>query len=420
MDVFHKLYSQPYSFWLDSCGLRRYSFAGADPFVVIKAQNNKIEVIQGSTHRILTGNIFSILASALNEFKTTQQSIPFPFQGGAVGYFGYELKNHLEELPKKNAAQPILPDAVFGLYDTIFAYDHKTNKGYILASGFPEKNNKKKKQRAQERINQFHNLIKSTAPLFLPLHSSSALYRRIESNFTKDAYMNAIKHAQQYISSGDIYQVNLSQRLLINFNENPLLFYSNLRRINPAPFGAFINYGNFQVISNSPERLLKVKDDIAETSPIKGTRPRGRNLQRDRLLMKELKTSHKELAEHIMIVDLERSDLGKICEYGTIKVWPFQKICTYSTLHHMVSTIRGRIRDEAHPVDCLKSIFPGMDMSMAIRTAIVKDSCLYLNVGGGIVADSNPEEEYEETILKASAFFKARGIKNQSYMLIKG
>lgn len=445
-DVFRKLYSQPYSFWLDNCGLSRYSFAGADPFVIIKAQNNKVEIIQDSNYRIVTGNVFSILTSLLNKFKTIHHEPPcFPFQGGAVGYFGYDLKNQIERLPKKKTVPPILPDSIFGLYDTIFVYDHKTNKGYVVSSGLAEKGNKQKRLRGKKRIGQFLDSIKSPVSLSAPLfHSSAPDMRKIKSNFTKDAYINAIKQVQRYIASGDIYQANLSQRLTIDFKGDPLSFYSRLRRINPAQFGTFLNYGDFQIISNSPERLLKIYDDVAETGPIKGTKPRGKNPEDDKIFIKELKTSHKELAEHIMIVDLERNDLGKICKYGSIKVKPLQKVHTYETLHHMVSTVRGKVRENISPVDCLKSCFPGgsvtgapkirameiieeleptprgiytgaigyidfsgnMDMSMAIRTGVIKDKQLYLSVGGGIVADSKPEEEYKETMLKASAFLK--------------
>lgn len=477
IDVFHKLCSKPYGFWLDSCGLSRYSFAGTDPFILIKARNNKVEIIQDSTCRIITGNIFSTLTSLLNEFNPSPPlfskrektgGFRFPFQGGAVGYFGYELKDQLEQFPRKRAAKPKIPDCILGLYDTIFVYDHKINKGYVIASNFPKKDNRMKKLMAKQKMTQFLDIInqpqvgwalsakKHTDKMAGKAHSATIALCNpplpllakdgiIKSNFAKKDYINTIKRAQRYIASGDIYQANLSQRLTIEFRGNPLLLYSNLRTISPSQFGAFLNYGDFQVISNSPERLLKVNNDIAETSPIKGTRPRGKNLKEDRLLIKELKKSRKELAEHIMIVDLERNDLGKICEFGSVKAQTLQKIYTYPTLHHMVSTIKGKLRDKMDPVDYIRSLFPGgsvtgapkirameiieeleptprgiytgaigyidfcgnMDLSMAIRTAILKDKKIYLHVGGGIVADSNPEQEYEETMLKANAFFKA-------------
>ncbi len=448
MDAFCRLYSEPYPFLLDSCGLSRYSFAGANPFVLIKAQNNKVEVTKGSVHRITTDDIFSVINTTLNEFKVTETNLKsapvkhIPFQGGAVGYLGYELKNQLEQLPKKHDAEINIPDAILGLYDTIFAYDHKINKGYVFASGLPEKDNRMKKLLAKKRMKQFLGIINQPSR---PLLAKGGREGFIKSNFTKDGYMNAIKRVQRYIASGDIYQANISQRLAVGFHEDPLAFYSRLRKINPARFGAFFNYGDFQIMSNSPERLLNVNNGIAETSPIKGTRPRGKNPQTDAAFINELKMSGKELSEHIMIVDLERNDLGKICDYGSIKVRPLQKVYTYATLHHMVSTVKGKIRDNTGRADCIKALFPGgsvtgapkirameiideieptprgiytgaigyidfcgnMDLSMAIRTAVLKDKSLYLNVGGGIVADSNPEAEYEETMLKAKAFLIA-------------
>lgn len=477
MDAFCRLYSQQYPFLLDSCDLGRYSFVGANPFALIKAQNNKVEIIQGSTRRIVTDNIFSVINSVLNEFKIMGADSKsafgknIPFHGGAAGYLGYELKNQLEQLPRKRAAEPNTPDAILGLYDTIFAYDHKINKGYVLAYDLTEKNGAMRKLSAKEKINQFFDIIHQpqagwalstkkyagktagkarpatialSNPPILPLVKDGK-NEFIKSNFTKNGYMNAIRRVQNYITSGDIYQANISQRLTVDFHGNPLAFYSRLRKINPAGFGAFLNYGDFQIISNSPERLLKVNNGIAETSPIKGTRPRGKNPQKDAVFINELKMSSKELSEHIMIVDLERNDLGKICGYGTIGVRPMQKICTYATLHHMVSTVKGKIRENIGPADCIKALFPGgsvtgapkirameiiedlepmprgiytgaigyidicgnVDLSMAIRTAVLKNKRLHLNVGGGIVADSNPEDEYEETILKANAFLKA-------------
>ena len=462
IDVFHKLCSKPYGFWLDSCGLSRYSFAGTDPFVVIKAQNNKVEIIQDSTCRIITGNIFSTLTSLLNEFNPSPplgadlKSVPsknIPFQGGAVGYFGYELKSQLEQLPRKRAAEPNIPDCILGIYDTIFVYDHKINKGYVIASGLSEKNSRSRKLLAKKRANQFFDIMDIGCNLKFPYspvqHPHLPVERKgkafVKSNFTKKDYLDTIKRVQRYIASGDIYQANLSQRLTIEFRGDPLLLYSNLRNTSPSQFGSFLNYGDFQVISNSPERLLKVNNGIAETSPIKGTRPRGKTPKTDKALMRELRTSTKELAEHIMIVDLERNDLGKICEFGSVKAQTLQKIYTYPTLHHMVSTIKGKLRDKMDSVDCIRSLFPGgsvtgapkirameiieeleptprgiytgaigyidfcgnIDLSMVIRTAILKDKKLYLHVGGGIVADTNPDEEYEETMLKAKAFFEA-------------
>jgi len=421
VDFFRRIYHLPYSFLLDSCGLGRYSFAGTNPFALLKAHDDKIEIIGDSAVKVTTGNIFSVLSSLLNEFKITSKSHYFPFQGGAVGYLGYDLKNQVENLPRKGLTEPVVPDCILGFYDTIFAYDHKTGKGYILSSGLPEKEGIKRRVRAKERIGQFiknigakgnENLTPS--PLPSPLGGDGWLKGifvvNSTSNFTKEGYIDAIKRIQDYIAAGDIYQANLSQRLNMDFTGTPLGLYEIIRKINPVPFGAFLNYGDFQIMSNSPERLLKIHNGIAETSPIKGTRPRGRGRKEDRNLIKELKTNAKEL-----------------------------------------STVKGKVRDGMETADCIKAFFPGgsvtgapkirameiideleptprgiytgaigyidfsgnMDLSMTIRTAILKDKKLYLHVGGGIVADSNPAEEYDETLLKAQAFLKAMGVSKK-------
>lgn len=272
----------------------------------------------------------------------------------------------------------------------------------------------------------------------------------ISSNFTRDEYLETVLKAQEYISSGDIYQINLSQRLTLPIGGDPLGLYTRLIETSPAPFSSFFDYGQFQIISNSPERLLKVDGRTVETSPIKGTRPRGGTPEEDRQLIEELRTSVKERAEHVMIVDLERNDLGRVSEPGTVAVTSFERVETFPGLHHMVSTVRGTLRKGIHPMECLKSAFPGgsitgapkirameiideiepaprgvytggigwmgfngeMDISMAIRTAVVRNNTLYLHVGGGIVADSVPELEYGETLLKAKCFLDVVGAKN--------
>ena len=453
LDVFRKICAQPFSFFLDSCGINRYSLLGANPLILIKAQNNKVEVTGCGSIKITTDDVFTTVNSIFNKFKKAKRRLPFPFPfqgGGMAGYFGYDLKNQIEDLSNKKAVLPVIPNCILGVYDTIFVYDCKINKGYCISAGLTS-DGREEKLLARERVSRLLDIISADdSQRILP--SQAITYKdNIESNFTKTGYIDAIKIIQGYIASGDIYQANLSQRFIVNYKGNPAALYNTLRKINPTPFGAFLNYGDFQIISNSPERLLKIKDNIAETSPIKGTRPRGKDITGDKYLIRDLKNSKKEKAEHIMIVDLERNDLGMFCEYGSVKVKSLKKICAYPTLHHMVSTVTGKVKNGMSPVDCLRLFFPGgsvtgapkirameiieemeptprgiytggigwidfcgnMDMSMAIRTAVLKNGHLYLNVGGGIVADSKPEEEYQETILKAKAFFKAIGIEEQ-------
>lgn len=453
LDVFRKICARPFSFFLDSCGINRYSFLGANPLILIKAQNNKVEVTSHGSTKIITDDVFTTVNSIFNKFKKAKRRLafPFPFQGGGMaGYLGYDLKNQFEDFPREKAVEPVIPDCILGIYDTIFIHDCKTNKGYCVSAGLTS-DGREEKLLAKERISRLLDIIRADGNQRL-LSSQAITYKdNIESNFTETGYIDAIKIIQEYIASGDIYQANLSQRFIVNYKGNPAALYNAVRRINPVPFGAFLNYGDFQIISNSPERLLKIKDGIAETSPIKGTMSRGKNITKDKNLIKDLINSQKETAEHIMIVDLERNDLGMFCEYGSVKVKSLKKICTYPTLHHMVSTVTGKVKNGMGPVDCLRLFFPGgsvtgapkirameiigeteptprgiytggigwidfcgnMDMSMAIRTAVLKNRHLYLNVGGGIVADSKPEEEYQETILKAKAFFEAMGVEGQ-------
>jgi para-aminobenzoate synthetase component 1 len=266
------------------------------------------------------------------------------------------------------------------------------------------------------------------------------------ASFTKKGYIDAINKAQSYIAAGDIYQINLSQRLTIPWACDPFALYAALLDERPARFSSYIDCGAFKIISNTPERLLKVENGVIETQPIKGTRPRGSSTEEDRRLVEELRKNPKERAEHVMIVDLERNDLGRVSIPGSVEVKDFEKIETYPGLHHMVSTVRGRLKPWIDGLMALRATFPGgsvtgapkirameiieelepiprgiytggvgfidfngtMDISMAIRTALYKDGLLHLHVGGGIVADSVPEAEYDETILKAEDFLEAQ------------
>ncbi|MEK7678988.1 MAG: aminodeoxychorismate synthase component I, partial [Deltaproteobacteria bacterium] len=269
------------------------------------------------------------------------------------------------------------------------------------------------------------------------------------SDTSKEEYLSSIKKAHEYISNGDIYQLNLSHRLKIPWHGDGFSLFAALLDKRPSPMNSYIDFGDFELISNSPERYLRADAKSAETSPIKGTRPRGNTPDEDALLVKELLSSEKERAEHVMIVDLERNDLGMAAEKGTVEVPDFCKIETFAGLHHLVSTVKARLRADTGPIGCLKAMFPGgsvtgapkirameiiaelektprgiytgcigwidfssrLDMAIAIRTAVYKDNALYLNVGGGIVADSDPEAEYEETLLKAKDFLDILGLK---------
>ncbi|VAV82941.1 Para-aminobenzoate synthase, aminase component [hydrothermal vent metagenome] len=425
---------------------RRYSYVGAGPYQRVETDINGTTQIDGK--KTAHGDPFLALRETMKGIKKDAASpTPFPFSGGAVGYFAYGLKDLIKEgcdapelhkdsrKEKSGAGTPGRPLAMIGLYDPIYVYDHKKEKGFVVWSGNDETKNTFKK--ITEKLSQ------TEAPARPELSACNYKGRPFyESNITRDEYLSTLGRALDYISRGDIYQINISQRLRLTIEEDPFAVYLALLESGAGRFASFMDCGGFQIISNTPERLLKVEGSIIETEPIKGTRPRGRTLKADKEQVKDLRESIKENAEHLMIVDLERNDLGRVSKPGTVRVSNFQRIESYPTLHQMVSTVEGVLRGDVEPLMALRSCFPGgsitgapkiramevieelescerglytgglgwidrcgnMDIAMAIRTAIYCDGVLSLSVGGGIVADSRPEEEYQETLLKAEDF----------------
>ena len=428
VDAFLLLRNLDYPFILsggDVARQGRFTFIGADPFTVLKT---------GSA------DPFKEASKILSEYRNPEPG-PFPFNGGGVGYFSYGLKNIIEEkfyghIEKKGEPASSVPLCLVGFYDIVFVYDHLKGKGYLVRQDIPDAKDGKKRFEKMKKL-----LAGPGKPKIFPEGPAGLAF---QSNLTKEGYIRIVEKALDYITAGDIYQINLSQRLKIPWQNDPFSLYLALLEKSPGRFASFMDCEAFQIISNSPERFLKVAGNMVTTEPIKGTRPRGKTPQEDLSLMEELKKSPKEKAEHLMIVDLERNDLGKVCLPGTVTVTDFERIETYQSIHHMVSTIRGRLAQGIDAGAALRACFPGgsitgapkirameiideletaprgiytgcmgwmdfggdMDMSMAIRTAIHKDKTLWLNVGGGIVADSKPEEEYAETILKAKDFLR--------------
>ncbi|MFQ5901372.1 MAG: aminodeoxychorismate synthase component I, partial [Thermodesulfobacteriota bacterium] len=342
-------------------------------------------------------------------------------------------------------------DLLFGLYDTVFVYNNLKNKGYIVSTGLPETEGNAREKRAKERLNRFKRAI--STPMVsedgYPLGYTAS--DEIKKNFSRDDYVRAIERVLKYISAGDAYQINLSQRFSLPLPCPPLNIYERLREINPAPMGAFLNLGDFQILSNSPERFFKVKDKTIRTFPVKGTKKRGVSPEEDHNLIRKLREDPKENAEHIMIVDLERNDLGRVCRHGSVMVEELNRIETYPTLHHIVSRISGRLREDVEISNIIEAMFPGgsitgapkirameiideieptsrgiytgaigyidfsgnVDFNIAIRTAVAHKGMIHYQAGGGIVADSDPEKEHEETLLKAKAFFNAIGFEQR-------
>ncbi|MFH0860496.1 MAG: aminodeoxychorismate synthase component I [Candidatus Altiarchaeota archaeon] len=433
-EIFERISGEANSFFLDSGmnheKLGRNSYMSCNPFLVLKTKDDRILIEKDGEAEETRGNPFDVLRKLLKRHGKRYEKKRFPFQCGAVGYFGYDLgKFTIKGLPNKAADDIRAWDCCLGFYDSIIAYDN-LKREYTLISQSEDGKEELLKLASQPAEK------KGEATLKPP---------NVESNFRKEDYLKAITKAKEYIRKGDIYQVNLSQRFTAETEADLWQLYKRLREINPAPFAAFLNFGDVQVVSASPERFLKVEGRHIETRPIKGTRPRGKDREEDRKLKEELEESEKDRAENIMIVDLERNDLGKVCEYGTVKVSEFEIIEEYATVFQMVSAVEGRLREDVNQVDILRATFPGgsitgapkvrameiideleptkrsaytgaigylsfngnMDLNIIIRSYILKDGRAYFQVGGGIVADSDPEKEYQETLDKAKALMEA-------------
>lgn len=423
--------------------LGRYSYIAIDPFATLIYRDNKIHFFNQEVTAI--ENIFTLLHNKLKAFSLSLHPDLPPFQGGVAGFFSYDLIRDLENLPIYAQDDMQYPRMAVGFYDLIISFDHVKQQAWIISSGLPEKNKERKMSRAQSRLSwclQKIKYIKTQKLRKEPLVSKS----EIGNHFTKKAYIEAIKKCQRYILEGDIFEVNLSQRFhsVLPINSEFIL-YQRIRTVNPATFGAYVRFDDTTIVSSSPERFLKVYNRKVETRPIKGTIRRSKNAKEDFALAQQLTMSSKDRAENTMIVDLMRNDLSKVCFIGSIRVPTYCQIESYETVHHLVSTIEGELKNDFHAIDLLRSAFPGgsvtgapkirameiieeleptrrgpycgsvgyigfdgsMDTSILIRTYVIKNQILTFQVGGAIVLDSNPLAEYEETLIKAEALKNA-------------
>ncbi len=447
VDALRRLAHLPHAVCLDSvmphATLGRYSFVSADPFDWLQSR--------GTT----AGDPFALLAERLRRWRTaTLPDLP-PFQGGAAGLFGYDLCHHLERLPRPRCDDFTVPDLAVGFYDWVLAFDHEHRRGWLISTGLPELEPGRRRQRAEKRLRAVKRLLleepRPTAwrwqepqPLRAPQFAVPGR-PGVTSTFDRAGYLAAAQRAIDYIHAGDCFQVNLAQRLLTPARLPPLELYTRLRQCNAAPFAGYFDLGEFQILSASPERFLHVAGGEVETRPIKGTRPCGATPAEDQRRVAELVGSAKDRAENVMIVDLLRNDLGRVCEYGSVCVPEVCGVETYRYVHHLVSEVRGRLRPGLGPVDLLRAAFPGgsvtgapkirameiiaelepvsrgpycgslgylgfdggMDTNILIRTLTQGRGWVQFPVGGGIVADSTPEVESAETWHKAEGLLRA-------------
>jgi para-aminobenzoate synthetase component 1 len=410
----------------------RFSFLGCEPFQFI--QGDKI-------------NPFPALRKIFRDYRISAPDMNVPFFAGAVGYFAYDLGFVLEKkIALNKRAAGSIPQVYFNFYNTIIAIDHIKNEFHILSVGFPGRNYRMQKKIATENFKNAYKMIRRAKDErvddCLGMKPKRTDFR---SDFTKNKYIAAVVKAKDYIKKGDIYQVNLSQRLSSKSRASAVNIYMNLRRLSPSNFSAYFDTGDFQIISSSPERFLNLSGGRVVTKPMKGTRARSLNSVKDIKLRNELIRSPKDKAELLMIVDLERNDLGRVCDYGSVKVDTLREIEKYNSVFQATSTISAKLHPGKDRFDLLQACFPGgsitgcpkirameiideleplersiytgclgylsfcgnMDFNIMIRTILKQKDKVYLGVGGGIVADSEPVKEYEETLVKAKAMIEA-------------
>jgi para-aminobenzoate synthetase component 1 len=465
----------------------RYSFVAANPFLTFRSSGSRCEIFNAQlpalNAQLTFGNPWHLLGALMARYELLDEiDLPFPL-GGAFGFWGYDLKNFTEpKLPRRAVNDLELPDCHVGFYDSLAVFDHQLGKVTVVSTGLAADGSRSEK-RAGERLEFWQAKLRSAAgcpglekdnclPGAATIQPPSV---SVASNQTRAQFLAAVERAQRYIHRGDIYQVNLSQRLTASWprwSERPRephleivtsqpeaaredtrltnaaagwSLFQRLAAVSPAPFSAYLNCGDFEIASSSPEQFLRLSGAHIVTRPIKGTRPRAADPTRDAQLAYELQTSAKELAELVMITDLLRNDLGKVCEYGSVLTPDLAKLERFAQVQHLVSTVEGRLRRDVTHFAAFASCFPGgsitgapkframeiidelepvsrgpycgaigylgfnreSQLSIAIRTAVCKDGQAHFNVGAGIVADSSPAAEYEETFAKAAGFLQA-------------
>ena len=418
----------------------RYSFLAVRPFLTFQAFGSRCQLETAEGSQEVFGNPWHLLERALERYEVLEElDSPFP-AGGCFGFWGYDLKNFVEPKISRRASNDLeLPDCWLGFYGSLVVWDHTLGKTWIVCSGL-DADGTRSEQRAQAQHEAWERrLAREPGRAMAPPPTEIPAPR---SNLSKTDFINRVNRAQTYIRAGDIYQVNLSHRLTAECPAPPFEVFRRLTEVSPAPYSAFLDAGSFQLASSSPELFLRLSGAQILTRPIKGTRPRAADATRDAQLSYELLTSPKETAELVMITDLLRNDVGKVCEFGSVQVPDLMALERFPHVQHLVATIEGRLRPEVTHLDALRACFPGgsitgapkframeiidelepvsrgpytgalgylgfnreSQLSIIIRTAVLQEGLAHFHVGAGIVADSSPEAEYEETLAKAGGF----------------
>ena len=443
---------QKYAFLLESVEggekIGRYTFLGAEPRTIITARGEEVLIREGRNATKHRGNVVKLLRDQLRQYRPAQVAGLPPFTSGAVGYFAYDMVRQFERLPERAKDELGLPDCVFTFYDRLLAFDHLRHQLYIIAAADVRSESPRK---AYDRALADIAAIEKKLDAGLrgqQLRSRKPAKRsaiKVHHSTSHDEFVRSVKRAKEYIAAGDIFQVVLSQRLDFKPPAEPFQIYRALRTVNPSPYMFFLKLDDMHVLGASPEMLVRVTGPKLEYRPIAGTHKRGADAAEDERLIEKLRNDEKERAEHVMLVDLGRNDLGRVSDYGTVKVRDLMYVEKYSHVMHLVSALEGQMRSDLDALDALAACFPAgtlsgapkvrameiieelepvrrgvyggsvlyadhagnLDSCIAIRTMVVHGNRAYVQAGAGIVADSDPESEYQECMNKASALLRA-------------
>ncbi|MBI5682265.1 MAG: anthranilate synthase component I [Deltaproteobacteria bacterium] len=426
----------------------RYSFIGVGSRIVFRNKGDNIEIIEGDKVINKKGAPLSILQEILARFTPVEVMGLPRFYGGAVGYIGYDMVRFFEHLPDTSKRDVDIYDSVFLITQSLLIFDNLEQKIKVVYNAVIDDKPEKVYREAIEKIDGIVDRLKSPASKTSQeskVKSQEVKETALSSNFSREGFLNAVLKAKEYIKAGDVIQVVLSQRFNTKLDVEPFDIYRSLRVVNPSPYMFYMRLDGLELIGSSPEILVRVEGKDIDVRPIAGTRPRGKTIDEDKNLEHDLLNDPKEIAEHIMLVDLGRNDIGRVSQTGTVDVNEFMTVERYSHVMHIVSNVHGKLEDDKNSFDAVRACFPAgtltgapkvrameiieelepckrgayggsvgyfgfsgtMDMAITIRTLVIKDNNIYVQAGAGIVADSIPENEYQETINKAKAMLKA-------------
>ncbi|WP_379971469.1 aminodeoxychorismate synthase, component I [Ectobacillus sp. sgz5001026] len=428
-----------YHFILESGNGGRYSMVGLDPIAILRGKHDELRITEGAKETVIKGNPIEEMKRYMKQYTAIYNDDYPPFQGGAVGYFSYDCIRYMETIPRTATDDLQIPDLFFLLFDDVVVYDHRENLLWCITHFTTDE------EGAKLHVKEMMQTWMQDYPA-LHISAAKSLATETTVSFTEDGFCDAVAVIKDYIAAGDVFQVNLSVRQSRPLHSHPLEIYTKLREMNPSPYMGYLELSDFQLVSGSPELLIRKRGKEVSTRPIAGTRSRGKDANEDEALAKELIENEKERAEHVMLVDLERNDLGRVCKYGTVCVDELMTIEKYSHVMHIVSNVRGELEEDKNAFDVIKAVFPGgtitgapkirtmeiieqlepirrgaytgsigwidysgdMELNIVIRTLLAKDGQAYVQAGAGIVIDSNPKHEYQESLKKATALWRSK------------